>query len=185
MLMVWKEGLDSHWWIKFLYFFSVALGIKSGTSCILHYWVTSTALGVCFSLGTFGVFACLLTFLFACFCFLETGSPCVAQVDPTHTLKASYSPNWLGLQVCGTTSGSLNSDLDRREKYHADKSLCSGLGDVYRERQKKSFGQALLWAPHYISASECGRISVFRLAKECEQFTNERVESNGHPGLFS
>lgn len=63
MLMVWKEGLDSHWWIKFLYFFSVALGIKSGTSCILHYWVTSTALGVCFSLGTFGVFACLLSYL--------------------------------------------------------------------------------------------------------------------------
>lgn len=64
MLMVWKEGLDSHWWIKFLYFFSVALGIKSGTSCILYYWVTSTALGVCFSLGTFGLFACLLSYLF-------------------------------------------------------------------------------------------------------------------------
>lgn len=158
MLMVWKEGLDSHWWIKFLYFFSVALGIKSGTSCILYYyWVTSTALGVCFSLGTFGVFACLLAFLFACFCFLETGSPCIAQVDPTHTLKASYSPNWLGLQVCGTISGSLNSDLDRREKYHADKSLCSSLGEVYGEGKrspsvKPYFGLHIISAPVNVDA---------------------------------
>lgn len=63
MLVVWKEGLDSHWWIKFLYFFSMALGIKSGTLCILYYWVTSTALGVCFSLGTLGLFACSLSYL--------------------------------------------------------------------------------------------------------------------------
>lgn len=185
-LMVWKEGLDCQRWIKFLYFFSVALGIKSGTSCILYYWVTSTALGVCFSLGTYGLFACLLSYLFL-FSGDRVSLCCSGWSNSYIRSRQQYSPKWLWIQVCGTTAGSLSfSVLNSREEYHAAQSLCSGLGEViYGERQNESLGQALLWAPYFISASEGGCINVFRGAKECEQFTNERVESSGRPGLSS
>lgn len=182
MLMVWKEGLDSQWWIKFLYFFSVALGIKSGTSCILHYWVTSTALGVCFSLGTFGVFACfpICLFLFSG----DRVSLCRSGWSDSYT-QGIVLPQLIGATSVWYHIWLTELRFGQKRKVSCWQKFVLWPGGSLWRRQKKSFGQALLWAPHYISASECGCISVFRLAKECEQFTNERVESNGHPGLFA